>query len=145
MSGSEGGTQKRAAMHLAGCLPYLFSCDPLGRTTYPLAFLASLFAADMRAVSSGQITCPVVVIASTGDPLFPFDYIQRVYERIQAPSKELLVFELNAHLIFNECLEEVLPRLVDKLKHYSLSGPQSTSERRTGESFVTTQPLEKGN
>ena len=24
MSGSEGGTQKRAAMHLAGCLPYRF-------------------------------------------------------------------------------------------------------------------------
>jgi len=24
MSGSEGGTQKRAAMHLAGCLPYQY-------------------------------------------------------------------------------------------------------------------------
>src|SRR5438128_1718002 len=24
MSGSEGGTQKRAAMHLAGCLPYRY-------------------------------------------------------------------------------------------------------------------------
>jgi alpha-beta hydrolase superfamily lysophospholipase len=96
-----------------------FYRDPLGRTSYPLAFLASLFSADMRCVSSGQIACPVVVIASTGDPLFPFDYIQRVYELIQAPSKELLVFELNAHLIFNECLEEVLPRLVEKLKDYS--------------------------
>jgi hypothetical protein len=28
-SGSEGGTQKRAAMHLAGCLPYRF---------FPLAY-----------------------------------------------------------------------------------------------------------
>jgi pimeloyl-ACP methyl ester carboxylesterase len=103
-----------------------FTRDPLGRTSYPLAFLASLFAADMCAVSSEQITCPLVVIVSMGDPLFPFDYIQRVYERIQAPSKELLVFELNAHLIFNECLEEVLPRLVDKLKHYSLYDIQIT-------------------
>lgn len=103
-----------------------FYRDPLGHTSYPLAFLASLFAADMRGVSSGQISCPVVVIASTGDPLFPFDYIQRVYDQIKAPSKELLVFELNAHLIFNECLEEVLPRLVEKLKAYSLFSVQIT-------------------
>jgi alpha-beta hydrolase superfamily lysophospholipase len=93
--------------------------DSLKLSSYPLYFLASLFSADMRSLHSGQIRCTVVVIASTGDPLFPFDYIQRVYQQIKAPSKELLVFDLNYHLLFNECLEEVLPRLVETLKKYT--------------------------
>jgi hypothetical protein len=58
------------------------------------------------------------VIASTGDKLFPFDYTEQVYEGIVAPSKEMLVFELDRHLIFNECVEEVLPSLVAKLEEY---------------------------
>jgi alpha-beta hydrolase superfamily lysophospholipase len=92
--------------------------DPLKLSSYPLYFLASLFSADMRSLYSGRIRCPVVVIASIGDPLFPFDYIQRVYQQIKAPSKELLVFDLHNHLLFNECLEEVLPRLVEICKKY---------------------------
>jgi esterase/lipase len=63
----------------------------------------------------------VVVIASTGDKLFPLDYTEQVYERILAPSKEMLVFELNHHLIFNESVEEVLPSLVAKLEEYALA------------------------
>jgi alpha-beta hydrolase superfamily lysophospholipase len=93
--------------------------DSLKLSSYPLSFLASLFSADMRSMYSGQIRCPVVVIASISDTLFPFDSIKRIYQRIKAPSKELLVFDLNYHLLFNECLEEVLPRLVETLKKYA--------------------------
>jgi alpha-beta hydrolase superfamily lysophospholipase len=93
--------------------------DSLRLSSYPLYFLASLFSADMRSLYSGQIRCPIVVIASIGDPLFPFDYIKRIYQQIKAPSKELLVFDLNYHLLFKECLEEVLPRLVETLKKYT--------------------------
>ena len=93
--------------------------DSLKLSSYHLYFLASLFSADMRSLYSGQIRCPIVVIASIGDPLFPFDYIKRIYQQIKAPSKELLVFDLNYHLLFNECLEEVLPRLVETLKKYT--------------------------
>jgi alpha-beta hydrolase superfamily lysophospholipase len=96
-----------------------FYSDPLALTSYPLYFLASLFSADTSFLSSGEIRCPVVVIASTGDKLFPLDYIEQVYERIVAPSKEMLVFELDHHLIFNECVEEVLPSLVTKLEEYA--------------------------
>ncbi len=39
--------------------------DSLKLSSYPLSFLASLFSADMRSLYSGQIRCPVVVIAST--------------------------------------------------------------------------------
>ncbi len=34
MSGSEGGTQKRAAMHLAGCLPYRFFPSTYAHATW---------------------------------------------------------------------------------------------------------------
>ena len=97
----------------------LYRSDPLALSSYPLSFLARLFSADMRSMYSGKIRCPVVVIASTGDPLFPFDYIKRIYQQIKAPSKELLMFDLNYHLLFNECLEEVLPRLIEMLKKYT--------------------------
>jgi alpha-beta hydrolase superfamily lysophospholipase len=96
-----------------------FRWDPLGLRSYPLYFLASLFSADTSFLSSGEIRCPVVVIASTGDKLFAFDYTERVYEGIVAPSKEMLVFELDHHLIFNECVEEVLPSLAAKLEEYA--------------------------
>jgi alpha-beta hydrolase superfamily lysophospholipase len=96
-----------------------FYSDPLSLTSYPLHFLASLFSADTSFLTSGGIRCPVVVVASTGDRLFPFDYVRRVYERIVAPRKEMIAFELDRHLIFNECVEEVLPRMVAKLEeHY---------------------------
>lgn len=98
-----------------------FHWDPLSLRSYPLYFLASLFSADTSFLSSGEIRCPVVVIASTGDKLFPFDYTEQVYERILAPSKEMLVFELDHHLIFNESVEEVLPSLVAKLEEYALA------------------------
>ena len=98
-----------------------FHLDPLSLRSYPLYFLASLFSADTSFLSSSEIRCPVVVIASTGDKLFPFDYTEHVYKSIVAPSKEMLVFELDHHLIFNECVEEVLPSLVAKLEEHALA------------------------
>jgi alpha-beta hydrolase superfamily lysophospholipase len=96
-----------------------FYSDPMGRTSYPLYFLVSLFTADMGFLTSGEIRCPVIVIASTGDQLFPFDYTRKVYERVVASRKEMLLFELDRHLILNECVEEVLSPLVGKLKEYT--------------------------
>jgi alpha-beta hydrolase superfamily lysophospholipase len=97
-----------------------FYSDPLALTSYPLYFLASLFSVDMSFLRDGAIRCPVVVIATTGDRLFPFDYVQELYKAIVAPYKEMLIFELDRHLIFNECVEEVLPSVVAKLEEYSI-------------------------
>lgn len=103
-----------------------FYADPLGLTSYPLRFLASLFSTDMGFLTSGEVRCPVIVIASTGDKLFPLDYTLKVYERIVAPRKEMLVYELGRHLIFNECVGEILPPLVGKLKEYA--GPNAITK-----------------
>ena len=96
-----------------------FYRDPLGLTSYSLYFLASLFSADMSFLDSGEIRCPIVAIFATDDALFSLDYTRRVYERIGAPRKEMIVLELDRHLIFNECLDEVLPSLVAKLEEYA--------------------------
>jgi hypothetical protein len=55
-------------------------------------------------------------VAATGDPLFSFDYTRRVFDRIVAPAKQLLVFEVDRHLLFNECVALVLDPLVDRIR-----------------------------
>ena len=93
-----------------------FYTDPLGRRSYPLRFMASLFTADLAGMRDGSITCPVTVIAARGDPLFPLAYIREVFGRIVAPRKELLVLDSDVHLLFNEDLPTVLPPLLERLR-----------------------------
>lgn len=85
--------------------------DPLSLKAYPLAFLASFFSARINPVSR----CPVVLICAKGDPLFPFDYQQQMFSAIEAPAKEMLLFELDHHLILNDCVPDVMPTLVEKV------------------------------
>jgi alpha-beta hydrolase superfamily lysophospholipase len=94
-----------------------FYTDPLGRRTYPLGFLATLFSADLSGMRDGSISCPILVVASRGDPLFPLSYTRQVYESIVAEQKELLIPESDVHLLFNEDLDVVLPPLLDRLAH----------------------------
>jgi esterase/lipase len=79
----------------------------------------------MSVLTSGEISCPVVIVASTGDKLSPFNYVRRIYERIVAPSKEMLLFALDRHLIFNESVEEELPSIGAKLDEYAASDADS--------------------
>ncbi len=90
-----------------------FLLDPLSLRAYPLVFLADLLTADMTAMGDGSITCPVVVVAGRADPLFSLDYTQTVFARIAAPAKDLVVFDTDHHLLFNECLSLVLPRAAE--------------------------------
>jgi len=85
--------------------------DPLGRHTYPLGLLAGMLEEDV----TRPVSCPVTVIAGSGDPLFPLPYIRRVFARINAPVKELLVIEADRHLILVEALDRVLPALLPRL------------------------------
>ncbi len=93
-----------------------FHTDPLGRRSYPLRFMASLFTADLTGMRDGSITCPVTVIAARGDPLFPLTYIREVFGRLVAPHKELLVLDSSVHLLFNEDLATALPPLLERLQ-----------------------------
>ncbi|WP_010249447.1 alpha/beta hydrolase [Acetivibrio cellulolyticus] len=95
-----------------------FYTDPIGMTKYPISFLASLFACDMTHITDGSIKCPVVVLVSKGDPLFVKEYSDLVYEKIKCKTKEKVEFDIDSHLIFNECLDSVIDRVVEKLDKY---------------------------
>jgi alpha-beta hydrolase superfamily lysophospholipase len=107
-----------------------FYTDPLGLRAYPMSFMASLFAADLSGMSDGSIRCPVTVVAGRGDPLFPLAYTRQVYERIVAPSKELLVVDSDVHLLFNEDLDAVLPPLLNRLTRLSSTDGLTPRARR---------------
>jgi pimeloyl-ACP methyl ester carboxylesterase len=62
----------------------------------------------------GRIAYPVTVIAGHGDPLFPLSYVREVFDRVDAPDKELLVVESDVHLLFNEHLDAVRAPLLDR-------------------------------
>jgi alpha-beta hydrolase superfamily lysophospholipase len=100
--------------------------DPSGSRAYPLGFLVGLLTADLSGLRDGSIPCPVLVIAATGDPLFSFGYTRRVYDRIVAPSKQLLVFDADRHLLFNECVELVLDPLVDRIRTLATAQPAAS-------------------
>ncbi|GAB6987744.1 alpha/beta fold hydrolase [Nocardioides pyridinolyticus] len=89
----------------------LFYTDPLGLRRYPLSLLAGMLAADLP----GPAQCPVTVLAASGDPLFSLDYTRQVYERIAAPSKELVVIDSDRHLVFIEDLAATLDMLLPLL------------------------------
>jgi hypothetical protein len=93
-----------------------FLTDPLGLRCYPLGFLAELVTADLAGMRDGSIRCPVLVVAARGDPLFSLAYTRRVFDQIVAPAKELLVFEVDRHLLFNECVQLVTDPLVDRIR-----------------------------
>ncbi len=92
-----------------------FFDDPLNLKKYPVCFLYSLFTADLHGVTDGSIQCPVVIFASKGDRLFSLDYTKKVFERIKAEPKELVVFDTDAHLIFNESLDTVFQPVVQRI------------------------------
>jgi len=92
--------------------------DPIGFMEYPLCFLTSLFCADLEQVYDGSIKCPVIVLVGKGDPLFPFEYTKKVFELINAPYKEMLIFNEDKHLIMNECVERITDTIVHKVMEF---------------------------
>ena len=78
-------------------------------------------------MGDGSIGCPVLVIAASGDPLFSLAYTRRVFDRIVAPAKELLVFDVDRHLLFNECVELATGPLVDRICR--LAAAPTTAEK----------------
>jgi alpha-beta hydrolase superfamily lysophospholipase len=93
-----------------------FYTDPLGRRTYPLALLAGMLSEPL----TRPVNCPVVVLAATGDPLFSLRYTRAVFDRIQAPAKQLVVVDSDKHLVLTEALDQVLPVLMPHLHGHSV-------------------------
>ena len=76
------------------------------------------------------------MVAATGDPLFSLDYSRKVFERFEAPRKEMLAFNLRHHLIFNECVDAVTEPLVRKLWQYAEAAACGTIATGTRSDYV---------
>lgn len=104
-----------------------FYTDPLGLRSYPLGLLGGMLTNDLP----GPARCPVVVLAASGDPLFSLEYTREVFDRIDAPAKELVTLEADPHLLFNEALDVVLPVLLPRLLSHVSAG-SSLAEQDQG-------------
>lgn len=114
-----------------------FMEDPLCRREYPLAFLDSLFRADMHVATDGSLAAPYVLIAGRGDPLFPLAYLQEVYDRIAAPAgKELMVIESDCHILFVEAVDAVLEPVAAKLRDLAHPAPQCRRAEEGGSAIM---------
>jgi alpha-beta hydrolase superfamily lysophospholipase len=65
--------------------------DELCLKRYPLCFLVSLFTTRFPGLTDGSIRCPLYVVADGGDRLFTEAYTRKVFDRLQAPHKEMVV------------------------------------------------------
>lgn len=92
--------------------------DPLMLKSYPLHFISSLFNLDSDCISDGSIKCPLILITSTGDPLFTLEYTKLVFENIKAPKKEMIIIDKPSHMIFSEYKNEALELIIPKLHEY---------------------------
>lgn len=99
-----------------------FEQDPLALGSYPLRFVADMINADTRGLYDGSLQVPVAVLASRGDPLFPLRGIRTVFAELAAPAKELVVVEVECHLIYQEAVEAAVAATVGAL-HRLVAGP----------------------
>ncbi|MDR1618205.1 MAG: lysophospholipase [Treponema sp.] len=90
--------------------------DELCLSRYSLHFLASLFTTVFPGISDGSIRCPVYVVADQGDRLFTAEYTRKVFDRLRAPYKEMVVFNFNDHMLMVTHPEEVCQRLGGKMR-----------------------------
>ncbi|MDR1329981.1 MAG: lysophospholipase [Oscillospiraceae bacterium] len=93
-----------------------FERDPLCLKRYPLCFLASLFTTRFPGLTDGSVRCPLYVVADSGDRLFTPEYTQKVFERLRAPHKELIVFDTGGHMLMVTHPREVCDILSAKMR-----------------------------
>jgi len=72
-------------------------CDT--RLSYPLAYIASLFSADLAYLAQpGNIRCQVLGMVARDDALFTPRLMQAMLHQIQAPHKELIIMPGGGHM-----------------------------------------------
>ena len=77
----------------------IFRHDEHSIKKYPLCFIASLITTRFPGLTDGSVRCPIYVIADKGDKLFAMSYTEKVFDRLRAPYKEMIVFNTGEHLL----------------------------------------------
>jgi pimeloyl-ACP methyl ester carboxylesterase len=69
------------------------------RLSYPLAYVASLFSANLAYLTQpGNIRCPVLGMVAADDALFTPQLMRETLQRIRAPHTELIVMPGGGHM-----------------------------------------------
>ncbi|MDR0466388.1 MAG: alpha/beta hydrolase [Deltaproteobacteria bacterium] len=69
------------------------------RMSYPLAYVTSLFSANLEYLTRpGNIRCPVLGMVAQDDALFTPEMMRETLQRVQAPHKELIVMPGGGHM-----------------------------------------------
>ena len=91
------------------------SKDSISLRHYSLYFLSSLFTTHFTGLTDGSIRCPLYLVADSGDGLFTQSYVKNVFERLQAPHKEMITFHFNDHMFMVNHPEAVCEKLTDTI------------------------------
>jgi pimeloyl-ACP methyl ester carboxylesterase len=84
--------------------------------TYSLHFLVSLFTTSFSGLTDGSLRCPLYLVADSGDRLFTPEYTHKVFQRLRAPHKELVVFHTGGHMLMATHPELVCDILAAKMR-----------------------------
>ena len=87
--------------------------DPLALSTVSIRALKSLCDTPMPKKIS-EITTPVMVFQGTDDTIFPVEYTQSIFDKLNC-KKEFKVFEGLNHALVTDNVEEILPSILDWL------------------------------
>ena len=69
------------------------------RLSYPLAYVTSLFSANLAYLTQpGNVRCPVLGMVAEDDALFTLQLMRKTLGHIQAPHKELIVMPGGGHM-----------------------------------------------
>ena len=89
--------------------------DSICLRSYSLHFLCSLFTTQFPGLTDGSMRCPLYYVADSGDGLFTPPYVEKVFERLQAPHKEMITFNLNDHMFMVNHPQEACEKLTDAI------------------------------
>jgi len=81
--------------------------DPLALTSITMRAFSSIATTPLPRPPE-EIDIPVLVLHSTGDEIFPEDYVRSLYERLTC-DKEIKVYEGLPHLITIEYVDRIVP------------------------------------
>ena len=90
--------------------------DPLCLKNYPLYFLSSLLNTRFPGLTDGSIRCPLYLVTNRQDTLFVQEYSQKVFERLQAQHKEMVIFDTGGHMFMLTNHHEVCDTLASKIR-----------------------------
>jgi len=88
--------------------------DPLALKSITMRAVISLATTELpRPIA--EIETPILVLHSTGDNIFPEDYVMRLYDMLTC-NKEIKNYQGLPHLITIEHVDEILPDVVEWIK-----------------------------